>query len=77
MKLAAPDLARGRVREDLASWENEGGAITSSTRKQETNEAPQQLAASVIELAPIAAHGADRGIGDTHSLEGHRDRFCR
>jgi hypothetical protein len=53
----------------LASWENEGGAITPPKRKPETTEAPQHLVASVIELAPIAVHRADRGMGDTHSLK--------
>lgn len=69
MKLPATNLALSWARKDLASWENEGGAI---------NAVPKVIAnpvamvgwppASIIDSAPSAPHGADKGIADTNSL---------
>lgn len=65
MKLRATHLALRWSRDDLASWENEGGAI---------NAAPNSFTmvgwppASIIDPAPAEQHDADRGITDTNSL---------
>lgn len=69
MKLAATHLALSWARDDLASWENEGGAI---------NSAPKALASPVtmvgwppartIDPASAGLFGADKGITDTNSL---------
>jgi hypothetical protein len=71
MTLAATHLARVCTREHLASWENEGGAITSaSERRKEAIEAAQYFPASAIDLAPFAgARRRSGGAGDTYSLK--------
>jgi hypothetical protein len=65
MKLAATHRALSWARDDLDSWENEGGAV---------NFAPSPVSmvgwppASIIDPAPVKIFGADKGITDTNSL---------
>lgn len=69
MKLPATHLAQTWAREDVASWENEGGAIRSAPK---ANRNPVTTLgwppASILDPAPAELRGADRGITDTHSL---------
>lgn len=65
MKLAATHLALSWSRDDLASWENEGGAIKSAPSPVSMVGWPP---ASIIDPAPVRIFGADRGITDTNSL---------
>lgn len=65
MKLAATHLALSWARDDLASWENEGGAINSAPRLVSMVGWPP---ASIIDPAPVRIVGADKGITDTNSL---------
>jgi hypothetical protein len=69
MKLATAHLAQTWVREDVTSWENEGGAIRSAP---EATQNPVMTVgwppSSVIESVPAARGGADKGMRDTNSL---------
>lgn len=69
MKLAATCLARTWARDDVASWENEGGAIRSAPKvSQNPAEVVQWPPTSIVYPAPAELCGADKGITDTHSL---------
>ena len=75
MKLAATHLAQTWGREDLAAWENEGGATMSPpTANRQLPEAAQWPPASVLDQrADPAPRGADKGI--THTLSGGPSGF--
>ena len=56
-------------KEDLASWENEGGAQVSASRRIPiTMHASSWLPSSVVVGVSPPLRGADRGIADTHTL---------
>jgi hypothetical protein len=69
MKSAATHFALSWALEDVASWENEGGAISSA------GAAPKAPAvtvgwprASIVDPAPAVLRGADNGLADSNSL---------
>jgi hypothetical protein len=69
MKLAATHLAQTWAREDVASWENEGGAIKSAPKVDRIPIATVGWPpASIVDPTPTALRGADKGMTDTHSL---------
>jgi hypothetical protein len=69
MKLAATSWARSWAREELASWENEGGAISSVPNAIRNPVATVGWPfASTMDPASAPLHGADNGITDTNSL---------
>lgn len=69
MKLAATHLAQSWAREDLASWGNEGGAISSAPKATRNSVATFGWPpAGIMDAAPAAIRGADKGLTDTNSL---------
>jgi hypothetical protein len=69
MRLTAARFAEVWVRDAVASWENEGGAIrTGGPRPQRADAPAWPPASSVVESRSAEARGADRGIADTHAL---------
>lgn len=69
MKFAASLLAQTWAREDVAAWENEGGAIKSAPKATRNPIATVGWPpASSVDPALAALRGANRGMTDTNSL---------